>query len=249
MVCEHLTSTLGLQCHSIDQDRRVFKVETPFRFLDGDHIPLYIELVGQQFRFFDDGAAYMHFLGLGLNLSSGNHIKFLKNAAQIHGASLTAHGEIELWAHAEDTGQAFARYVSTLMELVRWERDRKSSSADAEVFVEEVAQCLRAWKRVELTSHPKIMGITGREHVLDFEMNGTLVLAVSAHHQSTSAALHKLVDIKGLPDNHGVQTLVVIDDRKDPVLAKSESLLLSSVSAVIHMEQLQTNAGAPLTLM
>ena len=247
MLCEQLTSVLGLQCHCLDEDQRVFKIETPFRFLDGDHIPVYIEVVGQQYRFFDDGAACMHFLGL--NLSSGNQIKFLKNAAKTHGACLTADGEIELWAHANDTGQAFARYVSTLMELVRWESERKKTSHDAELFVDEVAQCLRAWKRVDIHAHPKITGITGREHVLDLEMAGTLVLAVSAHHQSTSAALHKLVDIKGLPDNQHVKTLVVIDDRQDPLLAKSEGLLLSSVSAVIHMGQLQAHAGVPLTLM
>lgn len=249
MFCNQLTANLGFACFPLDEEGRVFLIDTPFCFQDGNHIPLYVEVVGKQFRFFDDGAAYMHFAGLGLNLGSGNQIKFLKNAAEINGGTFNERGEIELWVDQDKSGQAFARYVSTLAELVRWERERKFASHDSELFIEEVAQYLSAWKRVEIKRQPKIHGITGREYVLDFEVDGTLVLAVSAHPSSTSAALHKLVDIKGRPDNSATPTLVVIDDRKDPNLAHSEGLVLSSVSAVIRMGQLQINAGTPNTLM
>lgn len=249
MFCEQLTARIGLQCHPLDEEGRVFLIETPFRFQDGDHIPVYVELVGEQCRFFDDGAAFMHFTGLGMRLDSGHQIRFLKHAAESHGARFTDQGEIEVWARVDEAGQAFARYIAALLDLVRWEGERKNISHDAEVFVEEVAQYLTAWKRVEISRHPKIQGITGREHVLDLDMNGTLVLAISAHHQSSSAALHKLVDIKSLPANSAVQTLVVIDDRKDPAAAKTEGLLLSSVSQVIGMDQLRVHAGAPSALM
>lgn len=61
--------------------------------------------------------------------------------------------------------------------------------------------------------------------------------------------MHKLADIKGLPANSAVQTLVVIDDRKDPAAARTEGLLLSSVSQVIGMDPLRAHAGAPGALM
>jgi hypothetical protein len=249
MFCDQLTSRIGLQCHSLDDNGNVFMIETPFRFQDGDHIPVYVEVKGNHYRFFDDGATFMHFAGLGVNLSGGNQIKFLKNAAETHGACFTDQGEIEIWAESKNSGNAFAAYVATLLELVRWEGERRATSHDTGVFVEEVAQYLMAWKRTEIKRNPKITGITGREYVLDFDMDGTLVLAISAHHQSSSSALHKLIDIKGLPANGEVQTLVVIDDRKDPDAAKAEGLLLSSVSKVIGMGQLRINAGTPNTLM
>lgn len=249
MFCDQLTSRIGLQCHSLDDNGSVFLIETPFRFQDGDHIPVYVEVKGNQCRFFDDGATFMHFAGLGINLNSGNQIKFLKNAAETHGACLTDQGEIEIWAESKNPGKAFAAYIATLLELVRWEGERKAISHDTGVFVEEVAQYLMAWKRMGIKRNPKITGITGREYVLDFDMDGTLVLAISAHHQSSSSALHKLIDIKGLPANGEVQTLVVIDDRKDPDAAKAEGLLLSSVSKVIGMGQLRINAGTPNILM
>lgn len=249
MFCEQLTSRIGLQCHSLDDKASVFLIETPFRFQDGDHIPLYVEIKGDQYRFFDDGATFMHFAGLGINLSGGNQTKFLKSAAEAHGARFTDQGEIEIWSEAKDSDKAFAAYVGAMLELMRWEGERKTVSHDASVFVEEVAQYLMAWKHAEVKRNPKILGMTGREHVLDLDVNGTLVLAISAHHQSTSSALHKLVDIKGLPSNREIPTLVVIDDRKDPEAAKAEGLLLSSVSQVIGMGQLRINAGTPTKLM
>lgn len=249
MFCEQLTSNIGLQCHPLDEDGHVFLIETPFRFQDGDHIPVYVEIIGEQWRFFDDGLAFMHFAGQGINLNSGNQLKFLKHAAEANGASFTEQGEFEVWAKADESGQAFARYIAAMLDLVRWEGERKNVSHDAEIFVEEVAQYLTAWKRVEVRRHPKIQGITGREHVLDLDMNGTLVMAISPHHQSISSALHKLIDIKGLPANSAVQTLVVIDDRKDPAAAKAEGLLLSSVSNVIGIGQLRINAGTPNSMM
>lgn len=245
MLNQQLTTLLGLTCHTLDDEGRIVMIETPFRFTDEDHIPVFVEAVGNQLRFFDDGFALMHFAGRGLNLSTANHQKFLKSAAEGHGARFTDAGEIELWTTASDSANGFSRYVATLLELVRWEHDRKEVSHEAEVFVQEVALCLAAWKKSPPRPKPKVQGITGREYEFDFDVDGTLVLAISARHQSTSSALHKLVDIKGLPANQALQTMIVIDDRKDQKTAKSEIMILSSVSSVIGMNQLQHNAGLP----
>ncbi|MFO1261917.1 MAG: DUF1828 domain-containing protein [Rhodoferax sp.] len=245
MLNQQLTSLLGLTCHPLDDEGRIVMIETPFRFNDEDHIPVFVEEVGHQLRFFDDGVALMHFAGRGINLSTPNHLKFLKAAAEGHGARLTEAGEIELWTSATESASGFSRYVATLLDLVRWEHDRKEISHEAEVFVQEVAQCLAAWKKSTPHPKPKVQGITGREYEFDFDVDGTLVLAISSRHQSTSAALHKLVDVKGLPANQALKTMIIIDDRRDAKAAKSESMILSSVSNVIGMHQLQRNAGLP----
>lgn len=244
MICQQLSLLLGLACHPLNDDGSVVIVETPFKFDDGDHISVYVESVGNQFRFFDDGATFMHFVGLGLSLQSAHQTRFLKTVAEAYGGSFNSDGEIELWAKESESAEAFARYITAMLSVVRWERERKSVDHDIDLFVEEVALYLAAWKGTDVIRRPKVQGITGREYEFDFDVAGLFVLAVSTHHQSTSAALHKLVDVKGLPSNAGLKTLVVIDDRADQKTAKNESMVLSSVSGVIGMEQLQRNAGA-----
>lgn len=248
MICQHFSSLLGMACHPLSDDGSLAMVETPFRFNDGDHIAVYVEVVGNQYRFFDDGDTFMHFLGMGVPLSSAQKTRFLRTAAEAHGASFTSNGEIELWSKEGDTAESFARYVRTLLQLVRWEQENTNINHDTDQFIEEVAQYLAAWKRTDVVRGAKVLGITGREYNFDFDVQGTLVLAVSAHHQATAAALHKLVDVKGSPANQGLQTLVVIDDRLEAKVAKNEAMVLSSVSGVIGLEQLARNAAAAGTL-
>lgn len=245
MICQQLTVLLGMACHPLDDAGSVALIETPFRFADGDSLPVLVEHVGQSLRFFDDGGALMHFLGRGIKMDSANQTRFLRQAALAHGAAFTDQGELEIWATEATASSAFAKYMEALLALVHWEREHSGVSQDAELFVEEVALCLAAWKGVQSVERkPKVTGITGRVYELDFDVDGTKVLAISAHHQSASSALHKLVDIRGLPSNHLLDALVVIDDRADPEAAKSESIVLGSVGRVMGMQQLQTNAGA-----
>ena len=75
-----------------------------------------------------------------------------------------------------------------------------------------------AWPRGRNPPHtpsPKVQKDHQAQYEFDFDVDGTLVLAISSRHQSTSAALHKLVDVKGTARQPGTQTMIVIDDRRD----------------------------------
>jgi len=249
MICKQLTSLLGLACHPLDDAGNVAMIETPFCFSDGDAMPVFVEHTGQQVRFFDDGAVFMHFRSRGVTLSSAAHTRFIKIAAQAHGATFTKEGEVEVWSQADAASRGFARYIATLMDLAHWERDHAGISTDGALFVEEVAHCLAAWKRGgSITRNPLVTGITGKVYTLDFDLDGTIVLAVGAHHSATSAALHKLVDIRALPANARLNTLVVLDNRMDEQAARRESMVLNGVSPVIEMTVLQQHAGMSLTV-
>lgn len=244
MICQQLTSILGLECHQLDAAGQIALIETPFRFADGDHVPLYVENVGHKLRFFDDGATVMHFIGRGINADRPRAFNFIKSAAQSNGGDLSEAGDVEVWTSMDTAPQAFVQYITTMIALVAWEQDKAGVSHDAELFVDEVALCLTAWKAGhEVKRGPKLSGITGKEHELNFEVDGTLYLAISAHHNAASAALHKLIDIRGAAVNAGISTMVVIDDRDDPKAAESESKVISSVSRVMSMSQLQKHAG------
>lgn len=243
MICQQFTSLLGFACHPLDDAGSVALVETPFRFSDGTPARVFVEHLGNRLRFFDDGETFLHFRGRGLKMESGIHTRFLATAAEQHGAALTNAGEIEVWANEADAPFAFAKYVGMMLALFQWEKEHADISHDTELFVEEVAMYLAAWKGAEhIRRKPKITGLTGRAYEFDFDMDGTLVLAISAHHQSASSALHKLVDVRGLPANQGIDSLIVIDDRTDHKTAKAETMVLGAVSRVMGMQQLQRNA-------
>jgi len=244
MICQQLPSLLGLACHPLDEAGNLALIETPFRFADGAPMRVFAEHVGKRLRFFDDGTTFMHFRARGLRLETGSHTRFLQASASQHGGSFNDDGEIEVWAEGDDTPTAFARYIGVMLSLLQWEREHTSVSHDAEQFVEEVAMCLTAWKGAEhVKRKPRVSGLTGRSYDFDFDLDGTLVLAISAHPNSASSALHKLVDVRGLPANMGRESLVVIDDRTEPEAARAETMVLSAVGPVMGMVQLQKNAG------
>lgn len=244
MICQHLPSLLGLACHPLDDAGTVALIETPFRFADGAPMRVFVEHIGGRLRFFDDGTTFLHFRGRGLKLDTGVHTRFLGSAATLHGGAFNNDGEIEVWAQGEDAPGAFAKYIGVMFSLLQWEKEHTTVSHDAEQFVEEVAMCLIAWKGAEhVLRKPAITGLTGRTYDFDFDVDGTMVLAISAHQNSASSALHKLVDVRALPAHNQLKSLIVIDDRKDPEAAKAETMVLGAVSSVIGMEALQRNAG------
>lgn len=244
MICQQLSSLLGLACHPLDDAGDLALIEIPFRFSDGAPMRMFVERLGPRLRFFDDGATFMHFRGRGLKLDTGLQTRFLGAAANQHGGTFNDNGEIEVWASNGDAPEAFSRYIGVMLTLLQWEKERATVSHAAEQFVEEVAMCLVAWRGANhVRRKPLLHGLTGRVYEFDFDLAGTMVLAISAHPNSASAALHKLVDVRGLPTNGKLDALIVIDDRTDPDTAKSETMVLGAVSRVMGMQQLQRNAG------
>ena len=220
-------------------------IQTPFRFGDGDDLPIFVEHAGTHIRFFDDGGVILHFAGRGVSIDSANGTKFITSAAEHHGANLSDRGELEVWAKTEEAPEAFAKFMATLIDLTKWERDHTGASTDAAFVIEEVAQYLMAWKPAEhLVREPAFAGISGNTIKLDFDLGGVAVLVASTHHASVGAALRKILDLKGLPANQDLQTLIILDDRADPIAAKREGSVLAGASKVMDFSVLQKRAGA-----
>lgn len=239
MICDHLTSVLGFECTPLAEGGSIALVSTPFRFDDGDPLPVFVELVGSHVRFFDDGQTLMHFIGRGVRVETRTNATFLTNAAGKSGATFTESGELEAWAPVDQASEAFAKFLSSLMSLSAWENDQRGINSDTSLFVEEVAIALKAWKpNAALLANPAATGVSGREYRLDFEFDGSLVVATSAHANAVSSVLHRLVDIKGKIENADVKFLVVIDDRTDPDAAMRESLIVQSVATVMPYQSI-----------
>lgn len=240
MICEQLSSLLGFQCTALADGGKVALVSTPFTFDDGDAIPVFVEQVAGQVRFFDDGQTLMHFLGRGLAIENKKHASFLINTTAKNGTTFTDRGEIEVWAPVDQASFAFSKYLTSLMALSAWEREQQGSNTDLTLFVEEVAMALRAWKpESKLELDPAFEGISGKGYKLDFKLDGQPVAVTGPHPNAVSALLHKLVDIHAKVANHDSRFLIVIDDRNDPEGARKEALIVQAIATVMPFTALE----------
>ena len=245
MICANISELLGIDCMPVNEECTIARLDSPFAFDDGDGVPIYVEAVNGQIRFFDDGGTMMHFLGRGIILDDGRKTRFIKSAVEPNGVSFTEDGDIEVWASAEQAPAAFASYVAALLNIVSWERDQRGASTDTALLVDEVAMYLRAWKpTAELVVGPEYIGVSRQVHRLDFKFDGQGVLATSAHAQAVSASLKKLLDIRGGGEGDA-GLLVVIDDRFDKERAKREGLIIQTVASVLPFTRLAQNARGP----
>lgn len=240
MICDNLTTILGVSCQTLPNGLAI--IDTAFAFEDGEGVPLFIEKMGSQVRFFDDGGVLMHFLGRGLSLD-GKKSKFIKSIAEPHGVTLNSDGELEVWADEKSAPEAFAKYLSAMVGILNWERDHIGVSTDISFLIDEIGMCLQAWKPEKaLLKSPEYKGISGQEFKLDYFFDGFAVIALTPHHSSVGAALRKLIDIKGKTENSHLQFLAVIDDRYDPDGAAKESMIMESVAKVWQMTKLENQA-------
>lgn len=248
MICQQLTTLLGFDCSPLTESGSVVLISTPFRFDDGDAIPVFAEHVNGQIRFFDDGQTLMHFIGRGVRIENKTHATFLTNTALKNGAFFTDDGDIEAWAPINRAAEAFGKYMSSMIALTAWEREQHGINTDVSLFVEEVGLVLRAWKpRAAITLAPPFEGVSGRVHKLDFLVDGQAVVATGTHPNAVSAVLHKLVDVRGRLANSDTNFLVIIDDRHDLFAANREALIVQSVATVMPFTALAAKVHSSLT--
>ena len=130
MICTHISEIIGLSCHPLSDDGNVAMIDTPFVFADGDNIPVFVEKLGGKVRFFDDGGAILHLRGRGVFLDDHRKTRFIKNLAGPNGVALSDMGELEIWTDSADAPAAFAKYVSTMLALVKWEHEQIGVGTD-----------------------------------------------------------------------------------------------------------------------
>ena len=103
--------------------------------------------------------------------------------------------------------------------------------------------CLKAWKStVPLGDGQEFTGVSGYVYKMDFEFDGAAVLAIGTHPATVGSTAKKLLDIRAETLNGGLKILLIIDDRRNADAAKSEGLILDSLSNVMMMTQLQRRA-------
>ena len=243
MICEQLSTILGLKCHPLTDDGTVVLVDTAFKFQDGDYVPVYVQHIANQVRFFDAGETVMHFIGRGVKFSDAKNAKFMKKIAEQNGSIFNDDGEIESWANQDNASEAFAKYMSAMLGLVRWEHDQIGIATDTSLLIEEVSMCFKAAYPDKIqTPSPEYLGISGHKYKFDFIHGDDAVIAISTHHSAIASALKKLIDLNQLTANSILSPLVVIDDRYDKEEADNQTRVLAAAARVLPMSTLEAQA-------
>lgn len=240
MICDHIADSLGFACSVLDEAGTVAHVSTPFRFADGDPVPVYLEVTGEHVRFFDDGEVFLHFKGRGLQLGSRTQARFITKAAERHGAVYSE--DWILQAHSESTNiqQAFRSYMNALRDICAWEMDNEGIAQDAALMVEEAVMAFLAIKPdARIVRDPPFTGVSGKKRTLSLLVDDTAVAVTGTHHAAVSAALMNMVDIRQSAQNQGREFLFLLEDRINPERARQDATVLQAAAPVRMMSTLQ----------
>jgi hypothetical protein len=123
MINTNVSEFLGIECHHLDDEGSVAVIDTPFLFCDGDSIPVYVALENGKVRFFDDGEIILRFRGFGFRIDEPGDTKFIEEIVSPSGVSLNDAGEFETCAEQGEIPAAFARYVTAMLSIIRWEQE------------------------------------------------------------------------------------------------------------------------------
>ena len=240
-----LLDKLGFSTQPLTPDGGIIMLASPFRFTDGDPIPIFIERLGQHFRFFDDGAVLFHLSGRGVRFDDRRRLRALQNIVEPHGVNLNKGGEFEILATEADAPAAFSQFVAALLAICAWEREQTGVMTDASLLIDEVALLLRSWKRdIPLSPGYAYRGVSGQSYELDFQLGDAAVIALGTHPATVGAAAHKLLDIRAASENSKIDILIVLDDRRDREAAQREGRILDSLGNVMLFSRLATLADA-----
>ena len=243
MIYEQLSSLLGIKYHPLTDDGTVALVDTAFKFQDGDYVPVYVQHIANQVRFFDAGETVMHFIGRGVRINNAKNAMFMKKIAEQNGSIFNENGEIESWANQDNASEAFAKYMGAMLGLVRWEHEQIGVATDISLLIEEVSMCFKAaYPDKAQTPSPEYSGISGHKYKFDFIHGDDAVIAISTHHSAVAAALKKLIDLNQLAANSSLSALVVIDDRYDKEEADNQTKVLTAAARVLPMSTLEKSA-------
>lgn len=117
----NLAELIGVSCEPLDDDDNLAVVDTIIEFADGDTMSVFLELHGDQIRFFDDGEVVSHMLDRGVTLEDPGDEAFITRLTEPEGVTLNDNGELEMWADKNDANSALTRFVSAILAVVAWE--------------------------------------------------------------------------------------------------------------------------------
>lgn len=236
MECNWLVNNLGYDCRPVPGNNggRVLEIDTPFSFLDGEPLSLYVLEQGSNIVVSDNGDTMAHLIGSGLNMANRRGWSVIRSRIEPHNMMLTDAGEIRALGSIDYASGVIAGFISGLLAVVDYERQNLGAPGDINILADEVEMLLRAWRPAgEIARRPQIKGMSQRKHTFDFQLDNTLVDAVAPNAAAVGGVMRKIGDVLSSPYLSGRELMVVIDDRADPGAASMERDIVTALAKTV----------------
>lgn len=224
MDCLNLIKNIGIECTKFND---TFVVSSPLSFSDGSPMSLYIKLNGTNVTVSDDGDLLFSLNANGVHTTDGRRFNFLSEHAKDYGIILSSSGSFEVTADAMAINKIVSNFMHFYSFIADWEKKTLSIGNEESSFIDKVITDLRSrFPSANIIEKPdEIYGASGSAYRFNVKMDSRYIDIISAHSNSTGAALRKIADIKKADDAHPM--LFIIDDYKNPDKAEMESLIIS----------------------
>lgn len=117
----NLSELLGVRCEPLEDDGSLAAVDMAIHFANDDYLAVYVEIVADRVRFFDDGDVLFHMLNRCVKLGEPSDADFITRLTEPEGVTLNDDGEFELWADPETARVALMHFVSAMLAIVAWD--------------------------------------------------------------------------------------------------------------------------------
>ena len=117
----NLAELLGVRCEPLEDDGSLAAVDLAIHFANDDYLAVYVEIVADGVRFFDDGDVLFHMLNRCVKLDEPSDTDFIMRLTEPEGVTLNDDGEFELWADPANARVALMHFVSAMLAIVAWD--------------------------------------------------------------------------------------------------------------------------------
>lgn len=244
MKCVSFYAQSGWHCQKLSvPNGEALYISTPLTLGQGKPLDYFLFDRGSQYEITDDGIAMLELRACGFSLDDGRHWRGLRNVAQAHDFELEDDGAFSATFPKEQLPRWSDRILHLLSDLVQWERDRIQEKDQESIFTQEVAMLLRQKApRRELETDVEVY-INDSPVKFDFRWGTTYVDTVRPIAQSVNSKLRKALLFNNA-ELEGVDSLFIIDDRRDRDKAGDEMAILAQVASSIRFTDFQKHYQA-----
>ncbi len=233
-------STFGFDMYKVPtrDGSIVYEIDTPFLLADEYTLNIFVEQLGNNIHIFDEGCTVFDLRGFGIQLDDGR-MKSLSNLLRGYGLALDG-TSIESLAPIDKGHVLFSRYIAAMMSIDSWLRSNLRVKPSKTNLVNQTKTYFKSWTRCDnVIDAPKIQGKYEKIISFDFMIDGLYVDSIFPDYNATASFMHKVALAK---ISHDLKTMVVVDDRTEPIKAKREKEIASAVSPAMGLLTLEFHA-------
>jgi hypothetical protein len=207
------------------------EIGTPFSLPGGAAINLYLMPVGDHILMSDNGDTLIHLSAMGVDVWKPGRMRSLREELASHELTLTEAGDFRLISTEEKSAWNFANAISALLVVNHWAHHQmKSDPVERDLPAEAEPYIIARNPNLYFAKSPRVRGASRAEHTFDFQHGDDLIDVITPHPVSTGMTLRKIGDISNGPFMGDRSSLVIVDDRFDPLRAESEMGMLASTT-------------------